>query len=123
MNGMATPGMHGDAAWAINGHSMTGDGSSVMEPMRTLLRGQSCILTIRNNTAWWHPMHLHGHSMKVLTRNGSQVRHKQWSDTVLVAPKDVFECAFVADNPGDWMFHCHILDHQEGGMMSVIRVA
>ena len=32
------------------------------------------------------------------------------------------EIAFVADNPGDWMFHCHILEHQEGGMMGAIRV-
>jgi hypothetical protein len=33
------------------------------------------------------------------------------------------DVCFVADNPGDWMFHCHILDHQDGGMMAVIRVA
>jgi len=33
------------------------------------------------------------------------------------------EIAFVADNPGDWMFHCHVLDHQASGMMALIRVA
>ena len=43
--------------------------------------------------------------------------------TVLIPPRERAEIALVADNPGDWMFHCHILDHQEGGMMSVIRVA
>ena len=36
---------------------------------------------------------------------------------------DLLDIAFVADNPGDWMLHCHILEHQSGGMMSVVRVA
>jgi FtsP/CotA-like multicopper oxidase with cupredoxin domain len=122
MNGMATPGMNGNRAWAINGHSMTGDGHAGMEPMFTLDRGRSCVLSMRNRTAWWHPMHFHGHSMKVLTRNGTPVPHSQWSDTVLLAPKDIVECAFVGDNPGDWMLHCHVTDHQMAGLMTVIRV-
>ena len=37
-------------------------------------------------------------------------------------PREEVEVAFVADNPGHWMFHCHILEHQEGGMMSVVEV-
>jgi FtsP/CotA-like multicopper oxidase with cupredoxin domain len=37
-------------------------------------------------------------------------------------PRERAEIAFVADNPGDWMFHCHILEHQAGGMMAVVRV-
>jgi len=40
-----------------------------------------------------------------------------------MAPEDRVEVAFVADNPGDWMFHCHIPEHMEAGMMGVIRVA
>ena len=44
-------------------------------------------------------------------------------DTVLVPARERAEIAFVADNPGDWMFHCHVLEHQAGGMMAVIRVA
>ena len=123
MNGMATPGMGGDAAWAINGMSMTGDGHAGMPPLFTLQRGRSCVLTIRNETAWWHPMHIHGHSFRVLSRNGVPVPHRQWSDTVLFAPKDTVECAFVADNPGDWMLHCHVMDHQMAGLMTVLRVA
>ena len=46
----------------------------------------------------------------------------EWRDTVLIRPRQDAELAFVADNPGDWKFDCHILDHQEGGMMSVLRV-
>jgi FtsP/CotA-like multicopper oxidase with cupredoxin domain len=76
-----------------------------------------------NETAWHHPMHLHGHSFRVLSRNGEPTRHKEWQDTVLLAPRERVEIALVADNPGNWMFHCHILEHQEGGMMGVIRVA
>jgi FtsP/CotA-like multicopper oxidase with cupredoxin domain len=59
----------------------------------------------------------------VLGRNGVATRWREWLDTVLVGPREQVEIAFVADNPGDWMFHCHVLEHQAGGMMSVIRVA
>lgn len=55
MHGMATPGMDGGAAWAINGMSMTGDGQAGMPPLLTFRRGQSVVLTMRNETAWWHP--------------------------------------------------------------------
>jgi FtsP/CotA-like multicopper oxidase with cupredoxin domain len=42
---------------------------------------------------------------------------------VLVPPQESVEIAFVADNPGDWMLHCHVTDHQTSGMMTVLRVA
>lgn len=111
------------AAWAINGQSMTGDGAADMKPGLTFERGRSVVLTLRNQTAWWHPMHFHGHSFRMLTRNGLATPHRQWRDTVLMAPKDVVEIAFVADNPGDWMLHCHVMDHQMSGLMTVLRVA
>ena len=41
----------------------------------------------------------------------------------VVAPKERVKIAFVADNPGDWMIHCHIIEHQETGMMGIFRVA
>ncbi|MER9226407.1 multicopper oxidase family protein [Mesorhizobium sp. M0664] len=122
MMGMGMMGMNGGAAWAINGMSMTGDGHAGMAPQFTLKRGVTCHLTMRNETAWWHPMHVHGFSLSVISRNGSPVPHRQWQDTVLLAPKDVIECAFVADNPGDWMLHCHVADHQMAGLMTVFRV-
>src|SRR3546814_6598930 len=43
--------------------------------------------------------------------------------SVLIAPRERVEIALVADNPGDWMFHCHILEHQAAGMMGVIRIS
>ncbi len=124
MGGMGMMGGARNAAvWAINGQSMTGDGAAEMKPSLTFGRGRSVVLTLRNQTAWWHPMHLHGHSFRVLTRNGAATPHRQWRDTVLMAPKDVVEIAFVADNPGDWMLHCHVMDHQMTGLMTVLRVS
>jgi FtsP/CotA-like multicopper oxidase with cupredoxin domain len=115
--------MGGGAMWAINGVAMPGDDMAHMKPILTLTRSKSYVLAIDNQTAWHHPMHLHGHSFRVITRNEWPTKYREWRDTVLIPPRERVEIAFVADNPGDWMFHCHILDHQEGGMMSVIRVA
>jgi FtsP/CotA-like multicopper oxidase with cupredoxin domain len=94
-----------------------------MPPLLTLKRGRSVMLALRNDTAWLHPMHLHGHSFRVLKRNGSLVPYRQWADTVLVSPQETVDVAFVADNPGDWMLHCHVMDHQTAGLMTVLRVA
>ncbi len=114
--------MGGGAMWAINGVAVSDDDMAHMKPILTLRRGKSYILAINNETAWYHPVHLHGHLFRVITRNGRRTTYQEWRDTVLIPPRERAAIAFVADNPGDWMFHCHILDHQEGGMMSVIRV-
>lgn len=115
MRGMMMRGL----AWTINGVAASGHAH---EPLLMLQRDETCILSMRNETAWHHPMHLHGHSFQVLSRNGEPAR-REWLDTVLMAPREQVEIAFVADNPGDWMFHCHILEHQAGGMMGTIRVS
>lgn len=106
--------------WSINGAAAT---DHVMEPMAVLRRGQSQLLDIRNDTAWPHPLHLHGHAFRVLSRDGTPSPHREWQDTVLLSPRERVEVAFVADNPGDWLFHCHVLEHAAGGMMGVLRVA
>lgn len=112
--------MHGDGIWFINGKAAEGH---VLDPMLTLERDRSHVIAMTNATAWHHPIHLHGHSFRVISRNGAPTPYREWQDTVLMAPREKVEIAFVADNPGDWMFHCHILEHQAGGMMGVIRVA
>ena len=73
------------------------------------------------HTAWHHPMHLHGHSFRVLSRNGAPTPRREWLGTVLMSPRETVEIAFAADNPGDWMLHCHVLEHQAGGMMACLR--
>jgi FtsP/CotA-like multicopper oxidase with cupredoxin domain len=115
--------MGGGSMWAINGMAAMNDDMRHMKPVLTLTRGKSYILAIDNRTAWHHPMHVHGHSFRVITRNGARTKYREWRDTLLVPRRERAEIAFAADNPGDWTFHCHILDHQEGGMMSIIRVA
>lgn len=112
--------MHGDGIWFINGKAAKGH---ILDPMLTLERDRSHVIAMTNATAWHHPIHLHGHSFRVISRNGAPTPHREWQDTVLMAPRERVEIAFVADNPGDWMFHCHILEHQAGGMIGVIRVA
>lgn len=112
--------MHGNGIWFVNGKAAEGH---VLDPMLTLDRDRSHVIAMTNATAWHHPIHLHGHSFRVISRNGAPTPHREWQDTVLMAPREKVEIAFVADNPGDWMFHCHILEHQAGGMMGVIRVA
>lgn len=105
--------------WAVNGRDPDRDGDG---PLVTLERGQSCRLTLMNATAWLHPIHLHGHAFRLLARNDAPVNHQPWLDTVLIKPGERVEIAFVADNPGDWLIHCHILEHKVGGMSGVIRV-
>lgn len=114
--------MNSSSAWFINGVAAD-EASHVMKPMLTLERGKSYVFAMTNATAWHHPMHLHGHSFRVISRNGQPTRHREWQDTVLMSPREKVEIVFVADNPGDWMFHCHVLEHQAGGMMGVIRIA
>ncbi len=106
-------------AWAMNGVAAN---DHVHEPLLTLGRGESCVITLVNRTQWPHPMHLHGHAFRVLKVNGRPPRAPLWRDTVILDPEGDAEIAFLADNPGDWMFHCHILQHQQGGMMASIRV-
>lgn len=112
--------MHDGGIWFVNGVAAEGH---ILEPMLVLERDISHVIAMTNATAFHHPIHLHGHSFRVISRNGVPTAHREWQDTVLMAPRERVEIAFVADNPGDWMFHCHILEHQAGGMMGVIRVA
>ena len=107
---------HRGLYWTVNGAPAKDDHRHA--PLASLRLGASYRLELVNETAWHHPIHLHGHVFQVLS--GDQ--KNTWGDTVLLDPRSQAEIAFVADNPGDWMFHCHILEHQESGMMGVIRV-
>ena len=86
-------------------------------PMFMVREGELVKTTIVNRGAVDHPMHLHGHHMLVLSRNGERASGSPWwSDTLDVQPGDVYEVAFKADNPGIWMDHCHNLTHAAIGM-------
>jgi FtsP/CotA-like multicopper oxidase with cupredoxin domain len=114
-------GMH-RMAWTVNGKPVPDNGHA-HEPILKLDLGRSYLLELVNDTQWHHPIHLHGHVFRVVSRDGKATRHREWLDTVLLDPRTRAEVAFVADNPGNWMLHCHILEHQASGMMAVVRVA
>ncbi len=69
-----------------------------------------------------HPMHIHGSHFKVLSENGKEVKETIWKDTINVEANTYTDVLIKFENPGDWMLHCHILDHEDGGMMTTIKV-
>jgi len=61
-------------------------------------------------------MHIHGHHFRVIEKNGNPVSNSPWRDTELMEPGDKTSISFIADNPGKWLFHCHMLEHHMAGM-------
>lgn len=103
--------------WALSGVSGTDE-----KPFLAAKAGEHVIIEIVNQTAWPHAMHLHGHHFRVMTRNGNREPGTPWRDTVLLEREETVEIAFVADNPGKWMIHCHMIEHQTSGMMTWMSV-
>lgn len=84
--------------------------------------GDTVKIHIQNNTGYIHPMHLHGTSFQVLTRDGKPVTGSPvYLDTVEVFPGETYDIVFKADNPGLWMFHCHDLHHAAAGMDMILQ--
>lgn len=108
--------------WTINEQPWPQRRGSVLPaPIAVLQRGATYVLALRNESDFTHPIHVHGHTLTVLhsTKQDLPPHH---ADTVLLLPGEEAEAAFVADNPGDWMLHCHVIEHQENGMMAYLRV-
>lgn len=85
--------------------------------------GETQVWSIENEMEWAHPFHLHGFLFQVLDDEGAPIEPMAWRDTVDVPVKG--RAKFVVrydDRPGMWMFHCHILDHADAGMMGMLRV-
>lgn len=102
----------GQYVWTMNGQAFP-----QAEPI-ALQRGQRVRFRLQNMTTMPHPMHLHGHVFRVGDPARGAVR-----DTVLVHPMQALTIDWVADNPGQWAFHCHHLYHQEAGMMRLVTIA
>jgi FtsP/CotA-like multicopper oxidase with cupredoxin domain len=92
------------------------------QPYRAAL-GASQIWKVRNDTGWDHPFHLHGYFFTVLDEQLRPVRPLVRKDTVNI-PRKTTVNLFVAfdERPGQWMFHCHILDHADLGLMGTVLV-
>ncbi len=69
-----------------------------------------------------HPFHIHGERFLVLSRDGVTEPNLVWKDTVLVTTGQTVDILMDGSNPGLWMAHCHIAEHNEAGMMFSFRV-
>jgi len=102
----------------INGKKMDMNRVDFSAPL-----GATEIWDIENIVGMDHPFHLHGFQFQVLSRNGVPEPFPSWKDMVNV-PKHQTARIIVRydDFPGKWMFHCHILDHEDHGMMGILEV-
>jgi len=100
--------------WGVNGASYPD-----AVPL-TVARGERVEIGMTNRTMMSHPMHLHGHFFQVVAVDGERFPGAV-RDTVLVPPMMTVTIAFDADNPGQWVFHCHNLYHMASGMMTTLR--
>ena len=102
--------------WTINGKAYPD-----YDPI-TLKKGEFNVIRFTNSSSSLHPMHLHGQFFKVLARNGQQVDEPYLRDTVLIKSKEVIDVGIVPLDEGTWVSHCHVLEHAEAGMLTVIKV-
>jgi FtsP/CotA-like multicopper oxidase with cupredoxin domain len=112
----------GYSFWAINKVPWPGDTPDPTAPLAELKLGKSYVFDMENLTPHAHPIHLHGMSFTVLSSSAGPVMPLV-SDTYLLQPDEKVQLGLVADNPGDWLLHCHIIEHQKTGMTSYVRVA
>ena len=102
----------------INGRSMDMGRSDVRAPL-----GATEIWQVENLVGMDHPFHLHGFQFQVIDRNGVPEPYRSWKDVVNVPKHSTARFIVRYDNyPGKWMFHCHILDHEDHGMMGVLEI-
>lgn len=101
--------------WSFDGKKY----SEAPEPIH-LRYGERVRLTFVNDTMMEHPLHLHGMWMYLENGNGAYLPRKH---TVIVKPAERLSVAVIADAPGHWAFHCHLLLHMEAGMFRVVHVS
>ena len=108
------PGLH----WTVNGHTFPD------VPMFVVEEGDVVRMTVSNSSGQSHPMHLHGHHAVVLSRDGvASTGSPWWTDSLEVRDGETYEIAFLADNPGVWMDHCHNLPHAQQGLVAHVAYA
>jgi FtsP/CotA-like multicopper oxidase with cupredoxin domain len=113
----------------FNGYfTINGKAFPATEPIE-VKQGERVRIRLINLGQALHPMHLHGYHFNVVGTDGRPVQGPPLvKDTVTLGPGERYDLEFVADNPGTWVFHCHILSHvankgvEPGGMLSLIKV-
>ena len=97
--------------WAFNGVAGLSD-----EPLFQVKKGQTVEIELNNDNNWPHAIHIHGHHFQVDDKPGI------WRDTMFIDRMEKKKISFVADNPGKWLIHCHMIEHQAGGMVTWFQV-
>lgn len=105
-----------DGAWFINGEQYP------EVTVGQVVAGQPIVIEARNLSGVEHPLHLHGLSFEVLSVNGVAPASRAVEDTLNLRARDRARLLVTPAEPGFWMVHCHILEHEEGGMMTVLEV-
>lgn len=103
-------------AWAFNGLVGLPE-----KPLAQVPLGRTVVIRMVNETTWPHAMHFHGHHVREIAHS-ARPPEEHWRDTVFMRPKETVTVAFKAHNPGKWMLHCHMLEHQRGGMSTWYEV-
>lgn len=113
-----------DSDMGKNGHSWTINGEVFPDTESfDLDKGKPYVIRFKNlNHMSNHPMHIHGAHFKVLSQNDEMLSKEVWKDTIDVPKKSYVDVLIQFDRAGVWMLHCHILDHEDGGMMTTINV-
>jgi FtsP/CotA-like multicopper oxidase with cupredoxin domain len=112
------PGGHGGYnRWTINGKSWPDT-----NPLFTVQRGKRYRLVMNNHSGDEHPVHLHRHSFEI-TRVGDKATAGIMKDTISMPRYSTAEIDFVADHPGNTLFHCHHQDHMDEGFAGLIAYA
>lgn len=106
----------GRLEWTLNGEA------NPDEPLFVFSQGETVRIRLENLAGPEHPFHLHGQFFQVVDDGRPWTDQPGLKDTVLVPGNDHVEIIAYLDNPGNWMAHCHILEHAELGMMSQILV-
>jgi FtsP/CotA-like multicopper oxidase with cupredoxin domain len=98
--------------WAINGIAGGGE-----DPLVSVERGRTVVLSVSNRTAWTHALHLHGHHVRIIEEDGRAIDDAVWRDTVLVEPSLRLSPPAQAcvsrrqSRPHSWMLQCRVLEH------------
>lgn len=106
-------------------YTINGKAYPLAEPLQ-VKKGDVVRLRLINISNLVHPMHLHGHDFRVIAKDGHPVKEPQVMNTVNVNPGEIYDIEFIADNPGQWVFHCHQLHHtvnngvEPGGLIGVV---
>lgn len=102
--------------WSFNGFAGMDE-----TPLFSIKKGRTVTIEIDNQTGWKHAMHVHGHHFVMLNPESNEIEDV-WYDTFLFDRLESRKLAFVGDNPGKWMLHCHMLQHAVSGMRTWFEV-